>query len=120
MPSAKERRLTLKALSLDMIAFNGLKSIDDYQPSRSELTVDAIERSCQKMLAAQRRTIELQALLKDAIAAQQTAEKTFHTQIREMKNSVRGQYGSDSHEVVAIGLTKWSERKPPNRSKKAN
>jgi hypothetical protein len=56
---------------------------------------------------------EKETAFKVAIDDLKQAEWKLHNAILEMKDSVRGQYGSDSHELQAIGIKRKSSRKRP-------
>lgn len=109
------RRLPSKVLDKDVDSLNGLGTIDNYIPIRSEATPDALKQSFEAMLAKQQKETELTILLKAAIDAARQAEWEFHNAVLAMKDSVRGQFGPDSNELQAIGYKKKSEHKRPRR-----
>jgi CRISPR/Cas system-associated endonuclease/helicase Cas3 len=116
---SKVQKLDQKSINQDINAFNGLKSIPDYVPIRSDLSLPAMENTYQNMLQAQRRAVELEAQQKMAIADKLAAENEFHAKVIDMKNCVRGQFGLDSNEVQVIGFKKQSQRKKATRKKVA-
>jgi hypothetical protein len=71
----------------------------------------------QKMLLQQQLLTERQAVYKATADDAKQAEWAFHNAVLAMKEAVRGQYGSDSNEVQAIGIKKKSNRKRPFKTK---
>jgi hypothetical protein len=116
MPSSTPK-LNLRLINQDINAFNGLKSIPNYVPARSDLSLPELENAYQKMLHAQRKAVALEVQQKLAIANKIAAEKEFHAKVIDMKNCVRGQFGLDSDEVQIIGFKKQSQRKKMTRKK---
>lgn len=55
--------------------------------------------------------------LKSAANAARLAEWEFHNMVLAMKEAVKGQFGSDSDEAVAVGYKKKSDRKRPTKRK---
>ena len=109
------RRLSANAVSQDVDAFNGLKSVQGYSTTRSEATTEALQPAYQVMLTQQQNETEQQALYKAAADAARLAEWNFHNAVLAMKEVVRGQFGSDSDQAQAVGLKKKSERKRPSK-----
>ena len=71
------------------------------------------------MQEMQKKETEMLAHAKAATDGARLAEWEFHNAILAMKESVRGQFGSDSNEAQAIGYKKKSERKRPRRQAQA-
>jgi hypothetical protein len=109
------RRLSPVIIKQDLDAYNGLKTILDYQTHREEATAENIQEVYETMLAKQRDETEKQVLFKNASDMARLSEWEFHNRILAMKEAVRGQYGSDSNEASAVGFKKKSERKRPTK-----
>jgi hypothetical protein len=95
-----------------------LQTIESYTTVRPEATPEAIQTAYDSMLAKQREETEKQAIFKAATDAARLAEWEFHNTILSMKEAVKGQFGSDSDEAVAVGFKKKSERKRPKKREK--
>lgn len=120
MPSPDiTRRLTPNVINQNIDSFNGLKAVPTYDTTRPQATPEALQQRYQTMLAQQQLETEKLALFRAAADAARLAEWEFHNAVLAMKESVLGQYGSDSDEAQAIGLKKKSERKRPTRQKAA-
>lgn len=112
------RRLTLKVLDHDLESFNGLDAVANYVVSRPNAAPEVLRQNYDAMMAARKKETEMTALLKAAIDMARQAEWEFHNSVLAMKESVRGQFGSDSNEAQAVGYKKKSERKRPKRANK--
>lgn len=97
---------------------NGLKAIYGYHTSRPEATPESLQAAYQDMLAKQQLETEQQVIAREAAEAARKAEQDFHTAVLAMKEAVKGQFGSDGKEAVAIGLKRKSDRKSPTRRPK--
>ncbi len=115
--SIPNRRLSPQLIDQDVDSLNGLKTVSNYQTSRSEATSETLQQAYQTMLVQQQNETEKLALYRAASDAARLAEWGFHNSVLAMKEVVRGQYGSDSDEAQAIGLKKKSDRKRPTRQK---
>lgn len=109
------RRVSLKTISADVVAYHGLSTIANYIPTRDEATPTALQAVYEVMLTKQKKETELAAMLKAATDAARQAEVEFHGAILAMKESVRGQFGPNSDEVQSVGYKKKSEYKRPRR-----
>jgi hypothetical protein len=109
------RRLSPPQLRQDIDAYHGLQTITDFTTARTEATPKALQTAYEAMLAKQREETEKQALYKAAADNARLAEWEFHNLVLAMKEAVKGQFGSDSNEAVAVGFKKKSERKRPQR-----
>lgn len=120
MPSPDiTRRLTLNLISQDIDSLNGLKAVPTYNTTRPQASLETLQQTYQTMLAQQQVETEKLALYRAATDAARLAEWEFHNAVLAMKESVRGQYGSDSNEAQSVGLKKKSDRKRPVRQKAA-
>jgi hypothetical protein len=111
------RRLSPDTLTQDIQSWNGLQAIHNYQPPRSEASLESLQRAYQTMLMHQQFLVEKQAAYRAATDAVKQSEWAFHNAVLAMKDAVRGQYGADSNEVQAIGFKKKSHRKRPTKAK---
>lgn len=109
------RRLPAKTISADVDSYNGLGTISNYIPTRSEATPTELKNAYETMLVKQQKETEANVLLKAAADAARQAEWDFHNAVLAMKESVRGQFGPDSDATQAIGYKKKSEYKRPRR-----
>lgn len=110
------RRLSPKIIQQDLDAYHGMQTIKAYKSARPEATPEAIKTAYEAMLAKQQEETEKQTLYKAAADAARLAEYEFHNSVLAMKETVKGLYGSDSNEAVAVGYKKKSERKRPTRN----
>jgi len=109
------RRLRPAYIEQDIDSMNGLETVTTYVTGRPDATPEAIRDAYDDMLAAQREETKMLAQTKAVSDTARLAEWAFHDRVLAMKESVRGQFGSDSNEAQAIGYKKKSERKRPRR-----
>ncbi|KAM3095916.1 hypothetical protein ACKFKG_11670 [Phormidesmis sp. 146-35] len=115
MPS---KRLSREIIQQDVDSMNGLNAVIGYATSRTEATPESLQIAYQTMLSKQQLETEQQVIAREAAEAARKAEQTFHSAVLAMKEAVRGQFGSDGKEAVAIGLKRKSDRKLPSRKLK--
>ncbi|MBD1858354.1 MULTISPECIES: hypothetical protein [Leptolyngbya] len=113
------KRISRDVLQQDVASINGLSTISGYQTHRPEATTEGLQTAYRTMLAKQQLETEQQVLAREAAEAARQAEQDFHNAVLAMKEAVRGQFGSDGKEAVAIGLKRKSDRKLPTRRAKA-
>jgi hypothetical protein len=111
------RRITPSTIQQDIDSFNGLKTVADYKTARAEATPEALQAAYSEMLVKQSEETEKEKLFKAAADASKLAEWNFHNVVLAMKESVKGQFGSDSDAAQAVGFKKKSERKRPSKKK---
>ena len=109
------RRLQPRIIRQDIESLYGLRTINNYITGRPAANPEALQTAYEAMLENQQKETEMLTLAKAANDAARLAEWEFHNAILAMKESVRGQFGSDSDEAQAIGYKKKSERKRPRR-----
>ncbi|PSR15923.1 hypothetical protein C8255_20570 [filamentous cyanobacterium CCP3] len=109
------RRIPAKTIEADIDSFHGTGFIKNYIPVRSEATPEALKAAYEDMRAKQQNETELLAAIKAASAAARLAEVEFHDRVMAMKETVRGQFGSNSDEAQAVGYKRKSEYKRPRR-----
>ncbi|NJL50031.1 MAG: hypothetical protein HC929_24845, partial [Leptolyngbyaceae cyanobacterium SM2_5_2] len=90
------RRLPTKILDADIDSLNGLSTVERYLPIRSEATPEELKALYTAMRAKQQKETEMVVTLKAAVDAARQAEWEFHHAVLAMKESIRGQFGSDS------------------------
>jgi hypothetical protein len=109
------RRLPTKILTADIDSLNGLAIVERYLPIRSEATPEGLQALYSAMLAKQQKETEMEVTLKAAVDSARHAEWEFHNAVLAMKESIRGQFGSDSDAAQAVGYKKKSAYKRPRR-----
>ena len=116
MATDETRRLRPSDLQADEDAFAALEGISDYAPSNKNYTVAKIQALKDAMDAADEKETQADAAAKAARDDATSAEWNFHNGIIAAKQQVVAQYGADSNDVQAVGLTKKSERAKPTRT----
>ncbi len=109
------RRIPTKRISADISAYHGLSTVIGYISARPEATDKSLKSAYEKMIANQKKEIEIAAMLKAATDAARQAEADFHDAVLAMKESIRGQFGPNSDEAQAVGYKKKTEYKRPRR-----
>jgi len=112
------KRLAREIIQQDVESMNGLNAITGYQTSRIEASPEGLQNAYRTMLAKQQLETEQQVLARESAEAARQAEHDFHQAVLAMKEAVKGQFGSDGKEAVAIGLKRKSDRKLPTRKAK--
>ncbi|MGC1218889.1 MAG: hypothetical protein WA883_15560 [Phormidesmis sp.] len=107
------RRIPQKRISADIDAYHGLGTVTGYIPTRVEATGKNLKVTYDQMVAKQKRETELEAMIKSAADAARQSEVEFHDAVIAMKESIRGQFGSNSDEAQSVGYKKKSEYKRP-------
>ena len=106
-------------LKADEDAFTALQAMQDYNPANTAFSKSTLTGSLADMQAAQQAEVNAQNALDAARDAAVKAEWNFHDALLGVKAQVVAQYGDDSDQAQALGLTKKSERKAPVRKAKA-
>ncbi|MDZ8027739.1 MAG: hypothetical protein RMX97_24020 [Nostoc sp. DedQUE11] len=113
----RTRRLPPQSISQDVTSWHGLKTINSYDTTRTDASVDKLQQAYQAMLAQQQAETEKLTLYRAAADAARLAEWEFHNTVLAMKEVIRGQYGSDSDQAQAVGFKKKSDRRRSKRKK---
>ncbi|MDZ8236109.1 MAG: hypothetical protein RMZ69_02865 [Nostoc sp. ChiQUE01a] len=113
----RTRRLPPQSISQDVTSWHGLQTINSYDTTRTDASVDKLQQAYQAMLAHQQAETEKLTLYRAAADAARLAEWEFHNTVLAMKEVIRGQYGSDSDQAQAVGFKKKSERRRSKRKK---
>ncbi len=111
-------RLKPAQIAADRAGVAALQAMAGYAPVNADYSVKAIGKAHDDMVAAQ--AAEAQALAAVAAAHDDAvaAEWELHNLVLGAKDQVVAQFGRNSNEVQALGLTKKDERKAPARRKK--
>ena len=109
------RRIRPSDLQADTDAFAAIQDMEEYTPSNKDYTVAKIEVLQETMASTQTKESQADGAAKAARDKATTAEWAFHNAVLAAKDQVVAQYGADSDEVQAVGLTKKSERAKPGR-----
>ena len=102
----------------DRDSFAALKNITDYAPSNKDLTAAKIQALQDDMVEKDETEVQALAAHDSARDDATDSEWAFHNAVLGMKDQVKAQYGADSNELQAVGLTKKSEFKKPSRAAK--
>ncbi|MEA3188933.1 MAG: hypothetical protein QOD99_2763 [Chthoniobacter sp.] len=116
MAKDQTKRIRPSTLQDDRDGFAALKAIGNYTPANQEFTVAKIQALQQAMVDQRDLEAQAQAALDAARDDATAAEWAFHNSILGAKDQVKAQFGDDSNEYSAMGLTKKSERQSPTRS----
>ena len=111
MSNTPSKRLPAQVVADDTKAFQALATIQGYDPHDPELKLDAVTATFDELSADQAAFVRAQVALDTARDKLATTEHRAHQKMLGVKNSVCSQYGDDSNEYAALGMTKKSERK---------
>ena len=103
---------TLKA---DADALAALKKISDYKPANADYTLDKLQAVSDALKPADDAFAQAEAAWQTARDTHVAAQWAFHNAMLGAKKQVIAQYGDDSNEAQALGLTKKSEYAKPTR-----
>lgn len=104
-------RLASRVLERDRLIASAVLALEDYRPANQSFTADVIQRTLAAMEEAIKAEDEAQATAARARTLAIKAEAVFHEAILGAKRQVIAQYGDDSEEIAALGLTRKSERR---------
>ena len=110
------RRLRPGELQGDEDSFSAIQDMSSYAPANPEYTVVKIQAVKAAMDDATRKETQAEAAAKTARDVATKAEWQFHKALIAARQQVVAQYGDDSNEAQAVGLTKKSERAKPTSS----
>jgi hypothetical protein len=116
---AKNQTVTLSAdtLKADADALAALAKISDYKPSNQAYTLDKLQAASGALKDADDAFAQVEADWQTGRDAHVAAQWAFHNMMLGGKKQVVAQYGDDSDEAQAVGLTKKSEYAKPARKK---
>jgi hypothetical protein len=109
------RRLSPSVLQTDRDALAALKNIGNYTPVNPDCTVTKLQDKQDAMGAQQEIETQKQAELDAARDNTVATEWAFHNAMLTAKDQVKAQFGADSNEWQALGLTKKSEKAKPTK-----
>lgn len=113
MAKDETKRIRPSTLQQDRDGFAALKGVTGYAPANADFIVAKIQTAQQNMVDMRDIEAQKQAELDTARDDATAAEWAFHNAFLGAKDQVKAQYGADSNELQAIGLTKKSEYASP-------
>jgi hypothetical protein len=119
MAKDETKRLSPTVVTDDEAALDALQKISDYAPANMLYSLKAAGDARDAVRAAREAENQLIAALAAARDTTVAKDWAFHNVMLGVKDSVKAQYGKDSHEVQALGLKKASEYKPKSRKPSA-
>ena len=111
MAKRASTRLASRVLDKDRLIAAAVLALEDYRPANQAFTAQAIEEALEQMEEAVKAEEEAQAAAARARTLAIKSETAFHEIILGAKRQVIAQYGDDSEEIAALGLTRKSERR---------
>ena len=117
---AKDQTVSVAAdvLKADADALAALVKMAGYQPANADYALTKLNAASASLKAAADAFAQAEADWQTARDGNVAAQWTFHNAILGAKQQVIAQYGDDSDEAQAVGLTKKSERAKPARKAK--
>lgn len=112
------KRLKPAQIAADRAGVAALQAMEGYAPANADYSLKAIGKAHDDVLAAQATEAQSQAAADAAHDDAVAAEWALHNLVLGAKDQVVAQFGRNSNEVQALGLTKKEERKAPVRKKK--
>lgn len=117
MSSSALKRIATAVLLEDEDALYGLRTIEGYNPPNKAYTLEIVEADFKEFKIAQETESGLEKALEAARDTTIRFQHKFHGSVVGARQQVLAIYGGESDEVVAVGLKKKSDRKPPRRNK---
>ena len=117
MAQNQNHRLTPKIIQEDVDTLSAIQGMTGYAPANPAFALTALTAKQTTMNTAQATETQKQGDADAARDAAAKAEWAFHNAILDAKTQVSAQFGADSDQWQAIGMTKKSERKKPVRKK---
>jgi hypothetical protein len=114
---AKDQTVAVKNefLKADADALAALAKISDYAPANANFALAKLQAASDAFKTAADNFAQVEADWQTARDANVAAQWTFHNAMLGAKQQVVAQYGDDSDEAQALGLTKKSEYAKPAR-----
>jgi len=116
MAKQQNKPLNARTLKADTDALAAIKKMGDYKSSKAVFALDQLTAAAQGMSTASDTHAQAEADLKTARDGHVSAQWAFHNAMLGARQQVVAQYGDDSEQVAAVGLTKKSERAKPTRA----
>ncbi len=108
-------RIRPSLLQSDRDGFAALKGIAGYAPANADFTIAKIQAAQEALVEKRDIESQKQAELDTARDEATAAEWAFHNSFLGAKDQVKAQFGADSNELQAVGLTKKSEFASPTK-----
>lgn len=115
MAQNQARRLDPKIIQEDVAALEAIEGITGYTPSNTAFALTALTAKQTGMTTAQATETQKKGDADAARDSANAAEWAFHNAILGAKAQVKAQFGEDSDQWQALGMTKKSEHKKPAR-----
>jgi hypothetical protein len=106
-------------LKADADALAAIDDMSDYKPANADFALTKLQAASDALKSAADTFAQAEAAWQAARDGSVAAQWTFHNAILGAKQQVIAQYGDDSDEAQAVGLTKKSERAKPSAKAKA-
>jgi hypothetical protein len=119
MAKNQHKRLPPGKVEADENGFAALQTITGYTPINSTYSLDAVRSAHEELRALRQAAATAQAQAQAARDSAVAKEWEFHNLMLGVKEQVIAQFGKDSGEVVALGLKRKSDYKPPKRRSSA-
>jgi len=114
MAKDQTRRIQPSIIQSDRDALAAIAGITGYTPANAAYTLTKLQNAGGAMDTAQETETQKQADADSARDDATAAEWDFHNAILGAKDQVKAQFGADSNEWQALGLTKKSEFAKPS------
>ena len=115
MAKDETKPLAPETLKADADALAALKNISDYTPANADFTLVKLTAASTALKDAADAFAQAEAEWQAKRDQHVAAQWAFHKGILGARKQVVAQYGDDSDEAQAVGLTKKSEYAKPNR-----
>jgi hypothetical protein len=112
------KRVSPAVLREDNKVVEGLQTIPEYTPQRTEASVPYLENAQAEMIRLQKVELQLKAQHKAALDEVRQAEWKYHNGVQEAKTAVVAQFGPNSSQVQKVGRKKKSAYNRPGKRKK--
>ena len=115
MAKDQTKRVRPTQLQEDRDAHSAIKGFLNpaYTPSNATFSLTKLQAAQDALVAAREAEVQAQADADAARDATVAAEWAYHNAVLGSKDQVKAQYGDNSNEYAAVGLTKKSERQTP-------
>lgn len=118
MARNQSQRLRPAQVADDKARAANLQAMQGYAPANSAYAVDKVGAASAKVDEKQAQAAQAEAAAATARDAAVASEWELHNLVLGAKDQVVAQFGRDSTEAQAMGLTRQSERKAPTRKAK--
>lgn len=119
MAKDETKRIRPTILQEDRDALAAIKGFKDpvpvYKPANDDFALAKLQAAQQAVIDAREIEVQKESDASAARDATVAAEWAFHNIMLGSKDQVKAQYGDDSDQYSAVGMTKKSERHSPTR-----